>query len=324
MHKEIGGYIELELNKGNLFHKNGIYINSARNGIKYAIKAFDIKEIHVPYYTCPVVWQSIQEENCKIIPYTINSSFMPQDNFNKNSFILYTNYFGVCSKNIKELEKKYKNLIIDNAMAFYMPHKGILSTYSPRKFFGLADGGVVITDKKLNKEFEKDTSYQRFSHLLKRVDKGADFGYEDFNRNDDSLISEPIKEMSNLTYKMLKNVNYSEIKKKRIRNYKFLHKNLSKYNLLKIKLEKNDVPMYYPFVSDKSPLIRQKLLESHCYIPKCWRGLLENIDKQICNVELYYYDFLLPLIIDQRYNEQDLKLITDVIRGELSANFRCS
>ncbi len=314
MHKEIGGYIELELKERSLFHKNGIYINSARNGIKYAIKAFNIKEMYVPYYTCPVVWQTIQEENCKIIPYTINEKFMPQNNFHTNSFILYTNYFGICSKNIKELEKKYKNLIIDNAMAFYMPYRGILSTYSPRKFFGVADGGIVITSKKLNEKFEKDTSYQRFSHLLKRIEKGANFGYKDFNKNDDSLISEPIKEMSNLTYKMLQNIDYNETKKKRIRNFSFLHKNLYKYNLLKIKLEKNDVPMYYPFVSDKAPHIRQKLLESNCYTPKCWRGLLELIDKNICNIELYYHEHLIPLIIDQRYNKQDLKQIIDIIK----------
>lgn len=315
MNKEIGGYIELELKEGKQFHNNAIYINSARNGIKYAIKAYNIKEMYVPYYTCPVVWQAINEEGCKIVPYKIDKNFMPLQDFNKNSFILYTNYFGVCAENIKKLSKKYKNLIIDNAMAFFMKHYGILSTYSPRKFFGVPDGGIVITDKILNQNFEKDFSYNRFSHLIKRVDGGSNFAYEDFNKNDDSLIGEPIKYMSNLTYKMLGNINYKEVIKKRKNNYNFLDDNLSKLNLLNIKLINLDVPMYYPFVNDNATKIRQKLIENKIYVPKCWRNLESNIDIKDAEVELYYHKNLIPLIIDQRYDNEELQYMINIIKG---------
>ena len=44
---------------------NNIALNCARNCLRYIIKAFLIKEIYVPFYTCPVVWQSIKKENCK-------------------------------------------------------------------------------------------------------------------------------------------------------------------------------------------------------------------------------------------------------------------
>ena len=313
MIREIGGYIELELKNGKQFYNDAIYINSARNGIRYAIKVYDIKEIYVPYYTCPVVWQAISEENCKIIPYKIDKNFMPIGNFDKDSFVLYTNYFGVCAKNIQLLSKKYKNLVVDNAMAFFMKHYGILSTYSPRKFFGVPDGGIVITNKKLDVDFEKDFSYNRFSHLIKRIEGGSNFGYEDFNKNDDSLINEPIKYMSNLTYKMLGNVNYKDVIKKRKNNYDFLNKHLSKLNLLNIKLTSLDVPMYYPFVSDNATKIRQKLIENKIYVPKCWRNLESNIDINDVEVELYYYENLIPLIIDQRYNKEDLQYMLNII-----------
>ena len=233
MTQEIGGFIGLELQKGKHFHKNAILLNSARNALRYVIRAYNIQKIHAPYYTCPVVWDAIKAESCKIIPYQINEHFMPKVEFDENDFILYTNYFGICAKQIKNLAKIYKNLIIDNAMSFFTPHFGLASFYSPRKFFGVADGGILLCDKKLDEKFAKDTSYQRFSHLIKRVDISSNFAYEDFNQNNDSLNDEPIKEMSNLTDKMLQNCDYTHAKEKRMSNFSYLAKELDGINLLK-------------------------------------------------------------------------------------------
>ena len=158
---------------------------------------------------------------------------MPKTKFDKKDFIIYTNYFGICAKQIKTLANLYPNLIVDNAMAFYAKHFGLASFYSPRKFFGVADGGILICDKKLKEVFPKDTLYQRFSHLVKRVDGGSNFAYEDFNKNDDSLINEPIRQMSNLTDKMLQNINYKYTKERRLKNYNYLSQKLDSINLLK-------------------------------------------------------------------------------------------
>ena len=79
---------------------------------------------------------------------------MPTIIFDDNSYVLYTNYFGICAKNIKELAKKYKNLIVDNAQAFYMPKYGIASFNSLRKFFGVPDGSFLMCDKTINEIFK--------------------------------------------------------------------------------------------------------------------------------------------------------------------------
>lgn len=310
MIKEIGGYIELELNNGEQYHKNSIALNSGRNAIKYAIRAYKISELHVPYYTCPVVWDAVKEENCHIIPYDIDGNFFPVKEFAADDFILYTNYFGVFSNNVKKLAVKYNNLIVDNAMAFYMPHYGIASAYSPRKFFGVPDGGFVYCNKLIDEQFEKDTSYQRFSHLIKRVDCGSNFAYDDFNKNDDSLIGEPIKQMSNLTLKMCANIDYKKARQKRLENYNFLEEHLADINKLKLKLEKDDIPMYYPFIIENDKL-RKNFIDNKIYIASCWR----NLDK-ICkkdSYELYLHKYLFPLIIDQRYSKNDLEKIIKII-----------
>lgn len=311
--KEIGGYIELEIPEGSSFHENAIAINSGRNGIKYAIRAYKIQKLHVPYYTCPVVWQAIKEEGCDIEFYKINDKLLPDKDFDINDYVLYTNYFGVCSENIKKLEKKYKNLIIDNAQSFYMQPKGIASVYSPRKFFGVSDGGYVYCKKQLNNSFKQDFSYNRFSHLLKRLEAGSDFGYKDFQKNDDSLIGEDIKYMSNLTSKLLNSINYELAKQKRLENFKYLETNLKDINLYKFQIT-DDVPMYYPFLLENDKL-RMKFIENKIYIAMCWKNL-DNIVPQNSK-ELYLQKYLFPLIIDQRYGKAEMDRIIDIIKRNL-------
>ncbi len=271
MHKEIGGYIEFEFNSKTEPYYKLPALNTSRNALKYIIKAYNIKEMQVPYYNCPVVWQAIEETGCKIKFYKINEDLMPDCEFREDDYILYTNYFGISSKNIKKLAKKYKNLIIDNAQGFFMKPMGIGSVYSPRKFFGAPDGAYVYCKKELNEHFEKDmTSHTRVSHLVKRIEGGSNFGYDDFNKNEDTLISAEIKTMSDLTSYILSHVDYKKAKTKRRNNFKYLHKFLRKYNKLKIELTDDDVPMYYPFYI-KNDILREHLVKNKVYIPICWK-----------------------------------------------------
>ena len=306
--KEIGGYFGLEINSRFDNISNNIALNCARNCLRYIIKAFQVEEIFVPYYTCPVVWQSIKKENCSIKFYHIDEDFMPTMEFSENSYILYTNYFGICAKNVKNLAKKYKNLIVDNAQAFYMPKYGIASFNSIRKFFGVSDGALLKSDKQIDNIFEKDSSYQRCSHLLKRLDINAQFGYQDFCNNDNSLINEEIKAISNLTKAIFNSIDIGEAKQKRLENFNFLHKNLSDKNSLSIYLDKDDVPMVYPYLV-KNENLRTKLIKSKIYVATYWDS--QPLDSQ----EGIFQKYLLPIPIDQRYSIGDLNRILEVING---------
>lgn len=309
--KEIGGYIELELpSKIRHYHKDAVPLNSGRNALRYIVKAYGIKDIYVPYFTCYVVWEALKEENCTLHFYHIDEKLKPNQSFDADAYIVYTNYYGICSKNIKELAKQYKNLIVDNTMAFFMKPYGIASFYSPRKFFGVPDGGYAVCDKKLSGEFPEGKSWHRFSHLIKRIDCGSNDAYLEFNQNDDSLLGEPITKMSSLTAGILSGVDYEKAKKHRIDNFLYLDKNLHKTNKMHFELDDN-IPMYYPFYTTK-PDLREKLIENKIYIPKCWRETTQTTDDKI---ELDIHAHILPLIIDQRYDKDDMDRILEVING---------
>ena len=309
--KEIGGYFGLELGGENIyeFNKSSVLLNSARSCLRYVIRAFGIKEIWIPYYTCPVVWQSVQKEGCKIKFYHINKEFYPEIEFEDDAYILYTNYFGVCGENVIKLAKKYKNLIIDNAQAFYMPKFGIASFNSVRKFFGVSDGAILECDKCLDEKFEFDVSFERFSHLLKRIDVSASFGYGDFCKNDDSLCNEPIKYMSNLTKSILASVDVNKAKQKRIENFRILSSQLNKKNELKLELGEYDVPMVYPLLLKKDG-IKQNLIKNKIYVATYWNPLPEDYQEGI------FQRYLIPLPIDQRYNKADMEKIIEVLNGK--------
>ncbi len=306
--KEIGGYFGLELNVKYDNIKDFLALNSAGNCLRYIIKAFEIKKIHVPFYTCPAVWEAIKKENCEIEFYHINKNFMPAVNFCQDDFILYTNYFGICAKNVKNLALKYKNLIIDNAQAFYMPKYGIASFNSIRKFFGVPDGALLKTGRFLNYEIIQDTSYQNFSHLLKRLDVDAQFGYQDFCTNEDLLKNKDIKKISNLTKLLFNTINIELAKQKRIENFKYLNKHLSNSNELNITLDKDDVPMVYPYLI-KNKNFRANLIKNKIYIATYWTPQAQGTQENI------FEKYLLPLPVDQRYCCTDLDKILEVIDG---------
>lgn len=304
--KEIGGYFELEMLEKKEFYSKAIALNCARNCLRYLIRAYNIKKIYLPYYTCNVVWQSIRSENCKMEFYHIDENFLPTNEFNKDDFILYTNYFGICASNVKSLSEKYPNIIVDNAQAFYMRPTGFASFNSPRKFFGVPDGGYLFSGKKIDENFERDTSYQRCEHLLKRLDLPASEAYLDFQRNDESLEDEPIKFMSKLTKKMLCSVDYEKAKQKRLENYNFLAQELDETNELKIQLDEDDVPMVYPYLI-KQEKLKEKLIKNKIYVATYWSPL----DKTFYETTLQKY--LLPLPIDQRYGQKDMQRIMEVL-----------
>lgn len=306
--KEIGGYFELETAAGIEFYPDATALNSARNCLRYVIRAYEIKEIYIPYYTCDVVWRAAQSENCEVKFYHIDENFLPTQEFKKDDFVLYTNYFGVCAKNVKDLSKKYPNLIVDNAQAFYMPKSGLASFYSPRKFFGVPDGGYLFTDKKLDDNFAKNKSFHRCSHLLKRLDLSATEGYADFKINDASLEDEPIELMSDLTRKLLTGIDYKKAKEKRLNNFNILNKTLKQTNGLELRLSSDDVPMVYPYFVQKEGL-REKLIENKIYVATYWSALNEEF------FESKLQKYLLPLPIDQRYGETEMKRILEVINA---------
>lgn len=312
--KSIGGYFGIEISMKSEFHTNMIRLNSGRYALEYILIAKKIKKLYMPYFTCDVLLEPLHRNAIEYEFYKVNEVFEPIFDFSKieeSELFLFTNYFGIKDKYVRELAKKSKNLIIDNSQSFYsIPLEGIDTIYSPRKFFGVSDGAYLYTSSKLNKVLEQDISYNRFDHLLARPDISAEFGYELFLKNDKSLENNEIKIMSSLTQDILKSIDYESVATIRRNNFQYLHNALKEKNSIKFDLDEKYVPMVYPFWTNDRTL-RKRLLENKIYTATYWPNVLKWREEGTLEFKMVNEIIYLP--IDQRYSEIEMNMILKLI-----------
>ena len=313
----IGGYFELEINdNSSSFHLNAIALNTGRNALEYLLKSRKIQKMYLPYFTCEVLLEPLHKLKISYEFYSINEQLEPLFDFsvlkNEDAF-LYTNYFGIKDSYIKQLSMICKQLVVDNAQAFYSkPHNSEPTIYSARKFFGVADGAYLYCDEKLEQVFEKDSSHDRMSHLLIRKDISAEAGYSNFVANDKLLENQSIKKMSPLTMFLLGKINYEVVAKKRIENYRFLDNALKSSNKFSLQLDSDSVPMVYPYWT-KDLTLRKRLLDNKIYTATYWTNVKEwcaegSLEYKLTNEVVY-------LPIDQRYGNEEMKIIINLINN---------
>ena len=313
--KDIGGYFGLEPRVGKNFDKEFSFtVNSCRNALLLLLLHYKYHKIHIPYFTCEVIIDVIKKSGVDYVFYNVNNDLeIERIEVKANEALLYTNYFGIKDSYIKKISKKYGNLIVDNAQAFYSSPIDLVDTiYSPRKFFGLPDGGGLVTTAKIGVEaYPMDYSYDRCSHLLKRIDLSAGGGYEDFKNNDASLKGEPIKRMSKLTTVLLKSIDLAFVKKIRRSNFDFLHHKLSAKNKLKFDIHSDSVPMVYPLFVDNGERIKKTLIDNNVFIATYWNEVLQLVNEN--SVEANLVNNLVAIPIDQRYTTREMNYILSLI-----------
>lgn len=311
----IGGYFSLELPLREEYHKDAIRLNTGRNCLEYILRVRGYKKVYVPYYTCEAVMEPINKLGIPYEFYHIDVHFEIRDRFTvkEGEALLYTNYFGLKQRYVEQLAEKIgTRLIVDDTQAFYAkPIPGIDTFYTCRKFFGVADGAYLYTDKLLDEDFEQDESYDRMAHLLKRLDLSAEQGFADFRKVDDGLDNQPIRKMSKLTKRIMQSIDYEAAAKKRRENYQMLHEVLGEENNLQLTLDNDAVPMVYPFLAPINGL-REKLIGNKVFVARYWPNALEWTTKDDFEYLLAYQ--MQPLPIDQRYGLEDMQRIFECIK----------
>jgi len=317
MNNAIGGFFGLELlGENDLFssEKGFVGLNSGRNCLEYILKVRNYHFLYLPYFTCEVILEPLKKLEIPFEFYDIDDNLEPIFDYTKitsNQGFLYTNYFGTKDKFIAQVSAKIPNLIIDNAQSlFSKPLENIDTFYSPRKFVGVADGGFLSINKKLNDDFEQDVSYNRMSHLLKRIDLSPEEAYADFSINDESLTHQEIKFISKLTSKILSGIDFELIKKRRKENFTFLHDALKNKNLLTFDIDEDSIPMVYPFRT-KDVQLKEKLINEKIYCATYWQNVLKWAEKDKNSYKLTQEIIALP--IDQRYSILHMEQIVNKI-----------
>lgn len=231
-----------------MLHEDAIALNTGRNCLVYLIETNNIESIYLLYFICSAIIDICNKYKVRISFYHINDI---DNNLNVDiedkAYLYVINYYGQLTNNkITDLKRRYNNLIIDNAHAYFQrPVQDVDTIYTCRKFFGVTDGAFLYTNKKLQRILERDFSHKRAQFLLGRYEKSANEFYQDFLNNEEMLSHEKLKVMSKLTYNLLHGIDYINVINKRTQNYNFLYNNLEKINKLKLKKLKELFLIHY-------------------------------------------------------------------------------
>lgn len=310
--KEIGGYIEIDKSYGDMLYDDLIKLNCGRSCLTYLIEARSITKIALPKYCCSSVRELCEKYDMDIYMYSIDKNMLPIiDWIDPERYLYIVNFFGqIGVEQIEKIEKKYKKIIVDNAQAYFMsPINDIDTIYTCRKFYGVADGAILSSKAILNREIPMDLSYDRMQFLLGRFEGHASDFYEEYADNNEYFDTQPIKTMSKLTENILHGIDYEYIKKCRSRNYTYLQKNLNSFNQLKVKTIEG--AFAYPLLIDDAQSIRKSLVSKNIYIPLLWPNVLDENEEN--TLEYHFSHDILPIPVDQRYDETDMEYIVKEI-----------
>lgn len=318
--KPIGGYFEWEFPKKiyPILHEDeGFLVNNARSALQLILQSIgNVKKVYVPYYTCDSITAALEAIGIPYEQYHIDNNLHIEKSIypKAGEYIIYTNYFGIMDSYCRKLAASYgDSFIIDNAQALYAPHiEGTHSIYSCRKYVGVPDGGIAISDSISTIEhLPISQTKNRCGALLARAEGDVAGGHKLFKENDHQFREDGIQRMSLITKKILQSINHEEIIKRRKENFLYLHANLKDINKLSIpNMESFACPLVYPFYTDDSGL-RKRLIDNKIFVAQYWPNVLEWCEEKTIEYNLMTHIMALP--IDQRYDEEDMSRIIKIL-----------
>lgn len=323
MLEAMGGYFELELNRGQQLYPDAVSFNSARSAFQALLLACDTRRVYLPYFICSVIPDAALAIGVEVIQYRLSEQLecIEYPELGDGEHLLFVDYFGLKQRYIEQvLAPHYRGqLIIDNSQALFSSAvPGIATLYSPRKFVGVPDGGWLINSPDNVVAPPASHSNPSLGALLGRLVDGPETHYSAFQALEEKLGHDGLQGMSLLTRRLLDNIDYPKVSRARTENMVQTHKQLANINQFQAWPAQTPPALCYPLLlddADTATALRRKLLEQRIYVPVYWK---EVIDSQTApEFEKQFSQCLLPLPIDQRYGHLHIERLCTTVLGYL-------
>lgn len=319
--KKIGGFFELELQKGDsLYHDNAIKLTTGRACLNYILKSYIPNKVYVPFYCCDALFEPMIINDIEYEFYSINNKLEIDDlpKLKNNEIIIYTDFFGVKSHYTNKLIDIYKNqLIIDNTHSFFSKEfrSENASFTSARKYFGVPDGAFLYIPENLKSHINMRRNNKVSAiHNIHSLLGQQNIAYAEYVEHEKSLGSE-IEEISILSEILLSSLDYAKIRDIRNRNFNFLRIELNQIN--KLVIDENEKDSFcYPLLLSK-PILKKELYKENIFIPNLWLDTTKRDQSNDFDFECRLSTELLPLPIDHRYSIADMKRVIKVIKNRM-------
>ena len=334
--KEIGSEywtIDLDQNYTNNLEFLNIGIDnklcmSGRTAIDYVLNNINDKKkvVYMPDYCCESMMQPFIDNDYKIVFYNFDYKEKKYIiNYDTDCSIFFAmSYFGYNDSNMDSVIEEFSNnkiIVIEDITHRLLSNNNhcLKSDYlicSLRKWFPIISGGVAI---KVSSKFNNDTTNYTVDNLLVRTKEKAMSLKKDYidglidtkdeflnlyKESNNCFLNYKNKTIDNISFNILKHLDITNIKSKRISNSLIIEKMLDKNKNMKLlfKYKDGDCPLFVPILVENRDKIRKEMIEKSIYLPVHWPKSKAEND---------IYDLELSLINDQRYSEEDIRKYVD-------------
>lgn len=310
-----------------------VYSYSSGRAALYQILKFlknekGVNQILLPDYLCSSVLVPVKALGLDFTFYPIDNQLeLEAPNFSKlykkDSAVLVINYFGLkdLTNQIQAIRSLDKNAIIieDDVQAYYEFKKPLgdvdFKFTSLRKTFAVPDGGLVKTKYQLYRLETPNTfgQYKAAAALLKSLREGNfnDQIYLEMFEKGESLIDSELEcGMSNIAVKLFDALEEERVKIRRLNNAQYLVEQLLKLGIKPLlPLLDDHVPLFIPIILNNRNDVRKRMFQNEVFCPIHWP--IEGIEVNRGSI-MAAHD--LSLIVDQRYNVNDMNQIISLIQ----------
>lgn len=307
------------------------------------LKESEIKTALLPSWCCSSMLEPFQRLHIRIEFYDVfweeeHSRLKRQINIHRKANILFLcNYFGYGNHYSKELLKSFKNLggiiieDITHSLLQVNPCHTDSDYYvaSLRKWGPLVSGGICckkngtfasVPRNMPDKEFQlkKTKAMLLKNRYLHGKEAALKEEYMEIFRKCNEEISENYSgcRIDEISMAMLEEWDVLWMRGKRRKNSMRLHSGLKNVGGIEFlySLKEGDCPIFVPIIcKTERERLRQRLVEERIYCPVHWSKPSEK-----CRSNLYELE--LSLVCDQRYSEEDMQRICEVIKDEMGRN----
>lgn len=315
----IGGYFSLETGTGPGLPllESAVGYQSARSALAAVLRAAKPKAVWVPHYICSAVTDAVAAAGVRLRRYELAENLGVPEGLDPGAsdWLLCVDYFGTCGAAVADSIRKFgpERILVDASQAlFHEGQRAGVVVYSPRKFVGVPDGGLLVSSLKLPppRKADEADSLARSRHLRTRLSGLVEAGYAEFLVAEESLRScEPVA-MSELTRRMLGSIDFARIAGLRASNYRRMAGEFARHGLAVRPLPRGAVPLCCPVHDVDAARLRQDLAARRIFTPTYWPdATLPDTDR----VAVSLRDRTLFLPCDQRYGETEVMRVVRAV-----------
>lgn len=300
------------------------------------------KTVLIPAYTCQTVITPFEEAGWTCLFFNILKDLRIDLEHLRNqvekhhpALLVVHPYFGMdLNKNettvIQYIRNQGTKVVVDLTQCIFSNQELTFADYivgSYRKWFPIPDGGFLIIQNNCdisqpseeNELFvtrQTDAMYLRGQYFQNEDQRTKQISIR-LSKSADHVADNNISphRMSTFSCQLLEQEDKQSNRQRRINNFTYLFDNIRKSEkyafVCSDKSLVTTVPLYFTLYVENRRDLQIKLAEECIYAPVIWPVEDENV--LISEDVRYIYDHLLAIPIDQRYDEQDMQRVVDMI-----------